>query len=172
MFKSTSHHKRRLLKVGAVAVVGLIGSIALFSNLNKSSQPTLTSLAQTSQCQGIDPIQWQYMISYLDTQDANKDGRYSFPELRQMFGNPDDITYTYIQQLLDTNGNGYLDLDEFCTMMQQNGQMSFVSMLASTYRNNCPYNPNGWAQQVQTFDTIDLNGNGKLFRNEFSTIYS
>ena len=89
-----------------------------------------------------------------------------------MFGNPDDMTYTYIQQLLDTNGNGYLDLDEFCTMMQQNGQMSFVSMLASTYRNNCPYNPNGWAQQVQIFDTIDFNGNGKLFRNEFSTIFS
>ena len=162
MFKSTSHHKQRLLKVGAVAVVGLIGSIALFSNLNKSSQPTLTSLAQTSQCQGIDPIQWQYMISYLDTQDTNRDGRYSFPELRQMFGNPDDMTYTYIQQLLDTNGNGYLDLDEFCTMMQQNGQMSFVSMLSSTYRNYCPYNPNGWAQQVQAFDTIDANGNGKI----------
>jgi len=111
------------------------------------------------------------MISYLDTQDTNRDGRYSFPELRQMFGNPDDMTYTYVQQLLDTNGNGYLDLDEFCTMMQQNGQMSFVSMLSSTYRNYCPYNPNGWAQQVQAFDTIDANGNGKITKKELDNLF-
>ena len=168
MFKSTSH-KNRLLKVGAVAVVGLIGSIALYGN--KSSQPSLTSLAQTSQCQGMDPIQWQYMISYLDTQDTNRDGRYSFPELRQMFGNPDDLTYVYVQQLLDTNVNGFLDLDEFCSMMQQSGQMSLVSLLSNNYRNSCPYDANNWQQQVQTFDFIDSNFDGAISRQELADLF-
>ena len=120
MFKSTTHHKQRLMKVGAIALVGVIGSIAIFSAVgNRPTNQGLTTLAQNYQCPGVDSVQWGYTIQYMNSQDPSGalSGSYNFNNLRNMFGNPDAQTYQLVQQMLDTNRNGYLDQTELCDML-------------------------------------------------------
>jgi phenylalanine-4-hydroxylase len=150
--------KKRLVKVGVVALVGVVGSIAVYSAVSKQTQQDMTNLVNL-QCSAVDTQTWAAVIQYLNTFDYNRDGRYSFAEVRQALApGYTDQQYQQIVDFLDVNRNQYLDLDELCTLLSFQGTNSLVSFSAAnvqtSYRDSCPYS-NDWATQVAVFDLVD-----------------
>ena len=184
MFKSTSSHKKRILKVVAVAGVGLAATIAIFKSANSTEAP-VTTLAQTNyQCTGVDTFQFNQMLGYLDTLDpqGSQRGYYSFDKLRPIFGQVTDQQLNMIKRMFDQNNNGVLDVSEWCTMTQYS-QTGLLSMFKS-YTDKATVLHHGQdhicndggletAQQVDDwFIPIDADWNGYITVQELATAYN